>query len=51
MRLIATNTVERIRLTGLLDQAEFNSATAEGRRMAAGMAMCRAIKAGTSPAI
>jgi hypothetical protein len=44
MRLIATNTLDRIKRTGLLNDDAFNSATAEGRRMASKMAMCRPIQ-------
>ncbi|HEV2594754.1 MAG TPA: hypothetical protein VGU01_06095 [Sphingomicrobium sp.] len=51
MRLIATNTLERIRHTGLLDDAIFDSATVEGRRMAAKMPMCRPIEMSSSPVI
>ena len=51
MRLIATNTLERIKRTGLLNDAAFDSATAEGRRMAAKMAMCRPIQLGASPPV
>ena len=46
MRLIATNTLDRIKRTGLLNGATFHSATVEGRRMAAKMAMCRPIQVG-----
>ena len=46
MRLIATNTLDRIKRTGLLNGATFHSATVEGRRMAAEMAMCRPIQVG-----
>ena len=49
MRLIATNTLERIKRTGLLSDAAFNSATAEGRRMASTMAMCRPIQVAAPP--
>jgi hypothetical protein len=51
MRLIATNTLERIKNTGLLNDAAFNSATNEGRRMASKMAMCRPIQVGAAPAV
>lgn len=49
MRLIATNTLERIKRTGLLNDTAFDSATAEGRRMAAKMAMCRPIEVSAAP--
>ena len=51
MRLIATNTLDRIKRTGLLNDAAFNSATMEGRRMASKMAMCRPIQVGAAPAV
>jgi hypothetical protein len=44
MRLIAKNTVDRIKRTGLLNDAAFDSAMLEGRRMAAEMAMCKSIQ-------
>lgn len=40
MRLIARNTVERIKRTGLLNNGAFEAATDEGRRMAATSPMC-----------
>ena len=46
MRLIGTNTFARIKHTGLLNDDAFNSATYEGRRMAAKMTMCSPIKVG-----
>ena len=46
MRLIADNTAERIRRTGLLDQRAFDAAVAHGRRMAATIPMCRPVKIG-----
>jgi len=46
MRLIATNTLDRIRRTGLLNRAAFDAATLQGRRMAAMAAMCRPIRMG-----
>lgn len=49
MRLIAQNTVDRIKRTGLLDQAAFDSATDKGRKMAATVPMCAPIKLGGSP--
>ncbi len=49
MRLIATNTLERIKRTGLLNDAAFDSATDEGRRMAAKMSMCRPIQVSAAP--
>ncbi len=51
MRLIATNTLERIKLTGLLNDAAFSSATTKGRRMAAKAAICRPIQVGASPPV
>jgi hypothetical protein len=51
MRLIATNTLDRIKRTGLLNDDAFNSATAEGRRMASKMAMCRPIQVRIAPAV
>ena len=51
MRLIATNTLDRIKRTGLLTDAAFNSATREGRRMATKMRMCRPIQVGAGPAV
>jgi hypothetical protein len=50
MRLIATNTLDRIKRTGLLNDADFNAAASEGRRMASEMAMCRPIEVGAGPA-
>jgi hypothetical protein len=49
MRLIAQNTVGRIKRTGLLNDAAFNSATDEGRRMAATIPMCAPIRVGGLP--
>jgi hypothetical protein len=46
MRMIADNTADRIRRTGLLDAREFDAAVEEGRRMAATIAMCRPIEIG-----
>jgi len=51
MRLIATNTLDRIKRTGMLSDAAFNSATVEGRRMASKMTMCRPIQVGAGPAV
>jgi hypothetical protein len=51
MRLIAANTLERIKRTGWLNNAAFDSATLDGRRMAAKMAMCRPIQLGASPTV
>jgi hypothetical protein len=51
MRLIATNTLDRIKRTGLLNDAAFNSATREGRRMASKMTMCRPIQVGAGPSV
>ncbi|MGH9554076.1 MAG: hypothetical protein ACRD3W_32155, partial [Terriglobales bacterium] len=51
MRLIATNTLERIKRAGLLNDAALDSATVEGRRMAAKMAMCRPRPVSASPAV
>ena len=47
MRLIAQNTVARIKRTRLLDDAAFDSAADEGRRMAATITMCAPIKVGS----
>ena len=49
MRLIARNTVDRIKRTGLLDEAAFDSAADKGRRMAATIPMCAPIKVGGLP--
>ena len=46
MRLIATNTLDRIKRTGLLNRAAFDAATIEGRRMATTAAMCRPLQVG-----
>ena len=43
------DTLDRIKRTGLLNGATFHSATVEGRRMAAAMAMCRPIQVGAPP--
>ena len=51
MRLIAQNTVARIKRTGLLDAAAFDSAADEGRKMAAAIPMCTPIKVGASPGV
>jgi hypothetical protein len=46
MRLIATNTVERIKRTGLLDEPSFNLAADQGKRLAATAPMCTPVSAG-----
>jgi len=46
MRVIADNTADRIRRTGLLDSYEFDAAVDDGRRMAATIPMCRPIEIG-----
>jgi len=48
MRVIADNTVDRIRRTGLLDSHEFDIAVDEGRRSAAAIPMCRPISIGAA---
>jgi hypothetical protein len=46
MRVIADNTVDRIRRTHLLDSKEVDAAVADGRRTAATIAMCKPIDIG-----
>ena len=46
MRVIADNTVDRIRRTHLLDSNEVDAAVADGRRTAAAIPMCKPIEIG-----
>jgi hypothetical protein len=50
MRVIADNTVDRIRRTHLLDSKEVDAAVADGRRTAATIAMCKPIDIGPGKA-
>lgn len=47
MRVIADNTADRIRRTGLLDKREWNAAVEDGRRTAATIPMCSPIEIGS----